>query len=858
MEPQRLKLTVVLLVLACCETLVDSDTLRGSRIPNGTYSSTRNEQAGNGNETADIISTFQIVTFKWEHVMEPYLVALWILVAWLCKLVIELDHRVTQYIPESALLITCGFIFGGIIWGADKAPTFYLLPRTFFFYILPQIILETGYHMPNKLFFGNMGAILLFAVVGTCWAAGTIGLALWGCYLGGAMGALDITLLDFLLFGSLLSAVDPVAVIAVFEQVHVNEVLYIIVFGESLLNDGVTVVLYNVFDTFVKMGAENIQAADIIKGIVSFFVVACGGTIIGVCFGILISLLTRITKNVQIIEPGYVFIMGYLAYLTAEMLSLSAILSITFYGVFCQKYVMANMDESSVNTVRYAMKAFANGSETILFFFLGVSAIDTHIWKWNTGFILLTILFMLVFRYIGVFVMTWMLNQFRLIPLSIIDQVVMGYGGLRGGVVYGLAFLLDDAKVKEKNLFISTTLIVVYFTVMLQGVLIKPLVTWLRVKRSQPKDPLLVEKLQSRLFDHILVGIEDISGQFGNNYFKEKWTQFDEKWLCWLLIKPSVRKSRDYLFSVYHHLNVQDAVSYVSEGEHQGSLAFLRSESDANVDFNKNLSSKVSEIISKMTPEDASVSSFLRDNISSVCLDMQALDLWQKTGRQREDMDTHHIIQQHLYKSRKQPRNRFSRSNSVPNKDENEVQEIFQRTMKRRLESFKSAKMGVGQSKKIQKHQRKDHMQKHRNCVVQMQMRTPPVESPNLSFSFQEEDFDFPNVDVTQQPGGGIHFLASGTLRTVQEENESGGIENPAFIPDEDQLTSLRPPPWVPREDTVVPSQSARLHLPWSPNTFSRLTPLRLSARSTDSFQMADAPTNSEHPHSFLPNGKKH
>lgn len=170
---------------------------------------------------------------------------------------------------------------------------------------------------------------------------------------------------------------------------------------------------------------------------------------------------------------------------------------IVFCGMCCQKYINANMDEKSVTTVRYVMKVLANGSETIVFVFLGISAIDKSIWVWNTGFILLTLLFIFVYRIIGkilslaansahlisavttltvfvclattgVFFLTWILNKFRLVPLEFIDQVIMSYGGLRGAVAYGLATMLDEKKIKEKDLMVCTTLIVVYFTVILQ------------------------------------------------------------------------------------------------------------------------------------------------------------------------------------------------------------------------------------------------------------------------------------------------------------------------------------------------------------------------------------------------------
>ncbi|XP_071751038.2 sodium/hydrogen exchanger 3 isoform X1 [Centroberyx gerrardi] len=832
-------------------TGTDSGTDHGTGTDSGTDHGTGSGHetgggAGHGGETdhgehghGAPITTLPIVSWKWDHVTTPYLVALWVLVSWLCKLIIEANHHVTSVIPESALLICFGFILGGIIWGADKMQTFTLTPTVFFFYLLPQIILDAGYFMPNKLFFSNMGAILTYAVIGTCWNAATVGLSLWGCHMGGAMGELDIGLLQYLLFGSLIAAVDPVAVIAVFEEVHVNEVLFIMVFGESLLNDGVTVVLFNVFDAFVSLGGPQIDAVEIIKGIISFFVVAFGGSLMGFVFGLLISMLTRCTKNIQIIEPGFIFVLGYLSYLTAEMLSLSAILSIVFCGMCCQKYINANMDEKSVTTVRYALKVFANGSETIIFVFLGISAIDRGLWVWNTGFILLTLLFIFVYRFIGVFLLTWILNKFRLVPLEVIDQVIMSYGGLRGAVAYGLAMMLDENKIKEKNLMVCTTLIVVYFTVILQGITMKPLVTWLKVKRAEVTELTLIEKVQNKVFDHMLVAIEDISGQIGHNYMRDKWNNFEEKWMSWLLMKPSARKNRDYLFNVFHQLNLKDAMSYVSEGERRGSLEFIRNET-AIVDFKKKFGEDFSEvmpdIMGDMSNDHVPVSSIIRDNVPSVSFEMHEQDM--KSMRESEDINTHHLLQQHLYKGRKQHRHRYSRSHFEVNKDENEVQEIFQRTMRSRLESFKSAKMGVAPPKTITKHPKKDQQQKMPNGKSMDRSKSHP---------FGDEDFEFSEGDSAS---GGEASGGSFPMRVTYIAG--AGIENPAFMPEIDPMTPMQIPPWLAEAEAdggpVAPSQRAQVRLPWTPSNLRRLAPLRLSTRSTDSFLLADTPAAQERP----------
>jgi sodium/hydrogen exchanger-like protein 3 len=86
-------------------------------------------------------------------------------------------------------------------------------------------------------------------------------------------------------------------------------------------------VLYHLFESYTEMGPDKILGVDLVMGFASFFVVALGGTIIGILWGFLTGLVTRYTHQVRVIEPIFIFVMAYLAYLNAEIFHMSGILA---------------------------------------------------------------------------------------------------------------------------------------------------------------------------------------------------------------------------------------------------------------------------------------------------------------------------------------------------------------------------------------------------------------------------------------------------------------------------------------------------------------------------------------------------
>uniref|UniRef100_A0ACB8FJ27 Sodium/hydrogen exchanger 2 n=1 Tax=Sphaerodactylus townsendi TaxID=933632 RepID=A0ACB8FJ27_9SAUR len=227
------------------------------------------------------------------------------------------------------------------------------------------------------------------------------------------------------------------------------------------------------------------------------------------------------------------------------------------------KYVEENVSQKSYTTIKYFMKMLSSVSETLIFIFMGVSTVGKN-HEWNWAFVCFTLLFCLFWRALGVFALTQVINLFRTIPLTFKDQFIIAYGGLRGAICFSLVFLLPAAVFPRKKLFITAAIVVIFFTVFIQGVTIRPLVEFLDVKRSNKKQPAVSEEIHSRFFDHVKAGIEDVCGHWGHNFWKDKFIKFDKKYLRKLLIRENQPKSS--IVSLYKKLEIKHAIEMAETG----------------------------------------------------------------------------------------------------------------------------------------------------------------------------------------------------------------------------------------------------------------------------------------------------
>uniref|UniRef100_A0AAV2MA05 Sodium/hydrogen exchanger n=1 Tax=Knipowitschia caucasica TaxID=637954 RepID=A0AAV2MA05_KNICA len=171
----------------------------------------------------------------------------------------------------------------------------------------------------------------------------------------------------------------------------------------------------------------------------------------------------------------------------------------------------------------------------------------------------------LVARVMGVIGLTYIINKFRIVKLTTKDQFIIAYGGLRGAIAFSLGFLLDEVHFPKKDMFLTAIITVIFFTVFVQGMTIKPLVELLAVKKKQEAKRTINEEIHTQFLDHLLTGIEDICGHYGHHHWKDKLNRFNKKYVKRCLIAGE-RSEEPQLIAFYHKMEMKQAIELVEKG----------------------------------------------------------------------------------------------------------------------------------------------------------------------------------------------------------------------------------------------------------------------------------------------------
>ncbi|CAI5438087.1 unnamed protein product [Caenorhabditis angaria] len=399
-----------------------------------------------------------------------------------------------HYIPESLAIVALGALIGSILsysqrdWSEIEA----LSPDVFFLVLLPPIIFENAYNLNKGYFFSNFVPILTFAILGTAISAIVIGI---GLYVLGVLGIVfELSFFECFAFASMISAVDPVATLAIFQAVKVESLLYMLVFGESMLNDAVSIVLAATAVKHSKSPFDSMPASEIFSSaFITFTEMFFLSAILGISVGLLSALLFKHVdlRKTPSLEFALLLICSYIPYGFAESLNLSGIMAILFCGITMSQYTRHNVSPIAQITFRHTFRTISFVAETSTFAYIGMAFFTIKL-NFQPWLIFWSIVLCLLGRAMNVFPLSYCVNQCRKdVQISMKNQIIMWFSGMRGAVCFALVLYMDVNK-EKKSVLLTTTLFLILFTTIFMGGSALPFISFInkcypneRIKRRR-------------------------------------------------------------------------------------------------------------------------------------------------------------------------------------------------------------------------------------------------------------------------------------------------------------------------------------------------------------------------------------
>lgn len=429
-----------------------------------------------------------------EHNQELGFIVL-LLVAFLCSILLYFYNinEALHIFPESIAAIVIGIcigVFFKYFYGRVGMVKFLEFePHVFFLVLLPPIMFQAGFCLNVSAFLKNSVTVInMYAVFATAIAAFVYGIIF---YYGSQYTSVPFDFLNSLHFGCFISAIDPVATISIFSSLHVNEKIYMIVFGESTLNDAVAIALSrSVASINPEMGAEDIPTTKdaIMFAIGNFFVFFIGSCLLGAVCSIIVSYMFKNFKfgDFPWIEVGMFGMCAYLPYVLAEYFELSGILCIFCSGIMLREYSFYSLSACGKITVEFFVETAGFISENFVFAYLGIS-IPLMWGDLNLPLVGIGCIGLIVSRAASVVIVSLFVNCFKKEKIPFSHQVVMSYAGLRGAVAFYLAINIHNS---YKNVIIMTTICEIIFTIIGMGSTTTCILKWL--DKTFPEDQIIV------------------------------------------------------------------------------------------------------------------------------------------------------------------------------------------------------------------------------------------------------------------------------------------------------------------------------------------------------------------------------
>uniref|UniRef100_A0A673BUP4 Sodium/hydrogen exchanger n=1 Tax=Sphaeramia orbicularis TaxID=375764 RepID=A0A673BUP4_9TELE len=355
-------------------------------------------------------------------------------------------------------------------------------PEVFFNILLPPIIFHAGYSLKKRHFFRNLGSIITYAFLGTAISCFVIGNLMYGVVkLMQVVGQLTdkFYYTDCLFFGAIISATDPVTVLAIFNELHADGDLYALLFGESVMNDAVAIVLSSSIVAYQPSGANThmFDASAFFKSVGVFLGIFSGSFVMGAATGVV-----TFTKLhcFPLLETALFFLMSWSTFLLAEACGFTGVVAVLFCGITQAHYTYNNLSEESTKRTKQLFEVLHFLAENFIFSYMGLALFTFQNHIFSPIFIIGAFLSIFIGRAFNIYPLSFLLNLGRRHKIKGNFQHMMMFAGLRGAMAFALA--IRDTATYARQMMFTTTLLIVFFTVWVFGGGTTPMLSWLHIR----------------------------------------------------------------------------------------------------------------------------------------------------------------------------------------------------------------------------------------------------------------------------------------------------------------------------------------------------------------------------------------